>query len=235
MRTQIVAGNWKMNMLEDEAISLVSEIMELTKSRPVPAGGNARLVIIPPFPWIPLAVSHSREEPVVSVGAQNCYHRQQGAYTGEVSADMIRSAGAEYVVLGHSERRQYFGESHDFLKLKTEAVLDQGLQPVFCCGESLEARESGQQNQTVKKQLDESIFHLPGSRFRQLIIAYEPVWAIGTGKTARPEQAREMHTFIRELIAENYGPALADETSILYGGSCKPGNAKELFAQPNVD
>lgn len=235
MRKKIVAGNWKMNMLQQEAINLISDIKKELDNRTEQAPEDACMIIMPPFPWIPNAVEQTAGYELISVGAQNAYHQTKGAFTGEISPQMIASTGAEYVILGHSERRQYFTESHEFLKKKTDAVLSAGLIPVFCCGEPLDVREANKQNQMVEKQLEESLFHLSEADFSKVIIAYEPVWAIGTGRTATPEQAQQMHHFIRGLLADNYTQQLADETSILYGGSCKPSNAKELFAQQDVD
>lgn len=235
MRKRIVAGNWKMNMLQNEAVKLVSDIRAELQNRKQPLPENSGIIIMPPFPWIPFAVEQTRDDEIISTGAQNCYHQQKGAYTGEVSPDMIASAGAGYVILGHSERREYFEETGGFLRKKVDAVLQTGLKPVFCCGEPLEVRESNRQNELVKQQLKESVFHLSKEDFSRLIIAYEPVWAIGTGKTASPQQAQEMHKFIRDQIAERYNGQLAADITILYGGSCKPSNAKELFAQEDVD
>ncbi len=235
MRKKIVAGNWKMNMLQDEAIKLVSNIKEELENRKQALPENSGIIIMPPFPWIPSAVEQTSDNDLIAVGAQNCYHEQKGAYTGEVSPDMIASTGAEYVILGHSERREYFEEAGEFLRKKVDAVLKSGLKPVFCCGEPLQVREENKQNEVVKQQLKESVFHLDAEDFSKLIIAYEPVWAIGTGKTASPEQAQEMHKFIRDQIAEKYGQQIAGNITILYGGSAKPANAAELFAREDVD
>ncbi|MCF8330955.1 MAG: triose-phosphate isomerase [Bacteroidales bacterium] len=234
MRTKIVAGNWKMNMLQHEAISLISDIKKELKNRG-PNAKNTSMIIMPPFTWIPAAVEMTSAEPAISIGAQNCYHEPNGAFTGEVSPEMIQSTGAEYAILGHSERRQYFKESHELLKKKVNAVINAELYPVFCCGEPLEVREENKQETLIKQQLKESLFHLDEQDFSKVIIAYEPVWAIGTGKTASPEQAQSMHQFIRQLIHDNYNDKLAENTTILYGGSCKPDNARELFSKPDVD
>ncbi|MFW5852385.1 MAG: triose-phosphate isomerase, partial [Bacteroidota bacterium] len=173
--------------------------------------------------------------PAVSVSAQNCAAEPKGAFTGEVSAEMIASTGAKYVILGHSERREYYGETSDILNKKLALVLENKLTPIYCCGEPLEIREAGTQNEYVIKQLQETIFTLPVEEFKKLILAYEPIWAIGTGKTATTEQAQEMHKTIRDSIAAKFGQDVADEISILYGGSCNAKNAKELFANPDVD
>lgn len=234
MRKKIVAGNWKMNMIQDEAIALIADIKKELESRDTPSE-NTSMIIMPPYPWIPLAVEMTSSAALISIGAQNSHFEPKGAFTGEVSPDMISSTGAKYVIIGHSERRQYFNESHELLKKKVDAVINAGLYPVFCCGEPLEIREQNKQEDLIKQQLRESLFHLSEVDFSKVIIAYEPVWAIGTGKTASPEQAQNMHQFIRQLIHHNYNDQLADNTTILYGGSCKPGNAKELFSKPDVD
>jgi triosephosphate isomerase len=171
----------------------------------------------------------------VAVGAQNAHQNESGAYTGEISAKMVKSTGAAFVILGHSERRQYFGEDNQLLAKKTDTALANGLKPIFCIGETLEERESEQHFEVIKKQLEEGVFHLSTEQFEQLVLAYEPVWAIGTGKTASSEQAQEIHAFIREQIANNYTQEVADNTTILYGGSCNPKNAADLFAQPDID
>ncbi|MDE5895142.1 MAG: triose-phosphate isomerase, partial [Muribaculum intestinale] len=171
----------------------------------------------------------------LGLGAENCADHKSGAYTGEVSAPMVASTGATYVILGHSERRQYYGETSEILKEKVALALENNLTPIFCIGEVLAERENGSYNEVVKKQIEEALFHLSAEDFGKIILAYEPVWAIGTGKTATPEQAEDMHAHIRNLIAERYGKEVADNTSILYGGSCKPSNAKELFAKPDID
>lgn len=212
--------------------------MELAKAvvAAVNASGDpeVEVVVCPPFVHltsVAAEVTGSR----VRTGAQNCAAEPKGAFTGEVSAEMVKSAGAEYVILGHSERREYYGETSATLNKKLAQAFAQGLTPVYCCGEPLPVREAGSQNEFVKKQLDETIFLLPEADFRKLVIAYEPIWAIGTGKTASAAQAQEMHSFIRGAIADKYGRKVADEISILYGGSCKSSNAKELFANPDVD
>ncbi|MGM0612794.1 MAG: triose-phosphate isomerase [Bacteroidota bacterium] len=235
MRKKIVAGNWKMNMLQDEANQLVNDIIKEITARNNATNNEREIIIIPPFPWIPDVVKQVSKYHNISVGAQNSYHKPKGAFTGEVSPEMIKSAGADYIIVGHSERRSYFNESHEFLKQKVNAVLEAQLTPIFCCGEPLETREKSKQNELIEKQLQESLFHLNKEQISKLIIAYEPVWAIGTGKTATPEQAQEMHQFIRQLIAKNYGNAMAQNIVLLYGGSCKPNNAEELFSKQDVD
>jgi triosephosphate isomerase len=231
MRKKIVAGNWKMNKTMDEGLALASEVVSMVKDE---AKNNALAVLCTPFIELQ-GVAKLTEGSPVSVGAQNCYDKESGAYTGEVSVPMLKSVGTKYVILGHSERREYFGESNAFLASKTNAVLKGGLTPIFCCGETLQQREKGIHIDFVNNQLTESLFHLSEEEFKKVVIAYEPIWAIGTGVTASKEQAQEMHEKIRTHIASKYGKAVADETSILYGGSCKPDNAKELFACKDID
>jgi triosephosphate isomerase len=188
-----------------------------------------------PFPYLmPMAPLLKGKEGYL-IAAQNCHHRKSGAYTGEVSAEMLESIGIPYCLVGHSERREYFRESHQELAEKVNRCLDSGIRPLFCCGEPLPVREEGGQNTYVERQLKESIFHLSSEAFSRLVIAYEPIWAIGTGKTASTEQAQEMHAYLRRVIAGQYGPALSERISLLYGGSVKAGNARELFASPDVD
>jgi triosephosphate isomerase len=175
------------------------------------------------------------EGTVIGLGAENCADKVKGAYTGEVSAEMVKSTGAQYVILGHSERRAYYGETAEILKEKVNLALENGLKVIFCIGEVLAEREANKQNEVVKAQLEGSLFDLTAEQFSNIILAYEPVWAIGTGKTATSDQAEEMHAFIRQTIAEKFGAAAAENVSILYGGSCKPSNAKEIFAKPDVD
>jgi triosephosphate isomerase len=231
MRDKIVAGNWKMNCNREEALSLVTEISGMLQDE---KNNSATVILAPPFVHIG-AISHFVNGSPVKVAAQNCASEASGAFTGEVSAAMIKSVGADFVIIGHSERRNYFLESNATLAKKTELALISHLKPIFCVGELLPEREAAMHEVTVKKQLEESLFHLSDEKFSEIIIAYEPVWAIGTGKTATPAQAQEMHLFIRTLIASKYGNAIADATSILYGGSCNELNAQELFALPDVD
>lgn len=227
MRKKIVAGNWKMNMTQASGRELYQSIAKAE----VPAG--TEVIIIPPFVYI--SDLHALTGGKPALGAQNCHPAASGAYTGEVSAAMVKDAGATYCLVGHSERRQYFGENDAFLKEKTDALLSNGLTPVFCCGETLEERESGREQEVVGAQLKNALFHLSTADIQKLILAYEPVWAIGTGKTASPEQAQEMHHFIRQTLAAQYGQVTADSISILYGGSVKADNARELFGQPDID
>ena len=230
MRKKIVAGNWKMNLNLQEGVALAKELNTmLAADKP-----NCDVVICTPF--IHLAtVAGELDANVIGLGAENCADKVSGAYTGEVSAAMVKSTGAQYVILGHSERRAYYGETAEILKEKTNLALENGLKVIFCIGEVLEERESGKQNEVVKAQLEGSLFDLTAEQFSNVILAYEPVWAIGTGKTATAEQAEDMHAFIRGVIAEKFGAEVAENVSILYGGSCKPSNAKEIFAKPNVD
>lgn len=230
MRKKIVAGNWKMNLNLQEGVALSKQLNEaLTADRP-----HCDVIICTPF--IHLAtIAGTIDKKLMGLGAENCADKESGAYTGEVSAAMVKSTGAEYVILGHSERRQYYGETPEILKEKVLLALKNGLKVIFCIGESLEEREANRQNEVVKKQLEGSVFNLSATEFKQITVAYEPIWAIGTGKTATAEQAEEIHAFIRAAIAEHYGKDTADETSILYGGSCKPSNAPELFAKPDID
>ena len=230
MRKNIVAGNWKMNMNLQEGIALAKELNEaLAADKP-----NCDVVICTPFIHL-ASVTPIVDEAIIGVGAENCGDKVSGGYTGEVSASMVASTGAKYVILGHSERRAYYGETAEILKEKVQLALANGLTPIFCIGEVLEERNQGIQNQVVYEQLAGSLYDLSAEDFSKIILAYEPVWAIGTGLTATPEQAEEIHAYIRSTIAEKYGNEVAENTSILYGGSCKPSNAKELFANPNVD
>ena len=230
MRKKIVAGNWKMNETLQEGIALAKEINEaLTADKP-----NCDVVICTPFIHL-ASVAPVLNQGVVALGAENCADKEKGAYTGEVSAAMVKSTGAQYVILGHSERRQYYGETAEILKEKVKMALANGLKIIFCCGETLEERETNKQNEVVKAELDGSVFNLTAEEWKNIVLAYEPIWAIGTGKTATSEQAEEMLAYIRSIVAEKYGDEVAEETTILYGGSCNPGNAAELFAKPNID
>ena len=229
MRKNIVAGNWKMNTTLDEGVELANNVNTLLKDKKV----NCDVIVCVPFTHL-TSVNAVIEPELVKLGAENCSEHAKGAYTGEVSASMVKSTGAEYVILGHSERRQYFGENNEQLLAKTQQALENGLKPIFCVGEVLEQREDGSYNDVVKSQV-EALFTLSPEDFSKIVIAYEPVWAIGTGKTATAEQAQDMHAHIRRVIEEKYGKEIADDTSILYGGSCKPSNAKEIFAKPDVD
>jgi triosephosphate isomerase (TIM) len=231
MRKKIVAGNWKCNTTVPSGVELAGKVCKLVIESGDPEVG---VVVCPPFVHI-TKVAETIDNQRVKLGAQNCGAEAKGAYTGEVSAEMLKSAGAEYVILGHSERREYYGETSSTLNKKLAQALANGLTPIFCCGEPLSFRESGSQNEYVKKQLQATVFLLPVADFRKIVIAYEPIWAIGTGVTATSAQAQEMHAFIRSTIVSVYGQDVADDTSILYGGSCKSSNAKELFANPDVD
>ncbi|MEY4135220.1 MAG: triose-phosphate isomerase [Saprospiraceae bacterium] len=228
-RKKIIAGNWKMNLLPGEGASLATQLIEAG----LPEG--AHVVLCPPFIHLPTVGALIHDVPGFYLGAQNCHQEGEGAYTGEVAAKMLRAIGVEYVILGHSERREYFGESNELLAKKVDRALQEGLSPIFCCGEALEIREAGTHTEYVARQLEASLFHLGATDFEKIAIAYEPIWAIGTGKTASPLQAQEMHAAIRTLIASKYGQQVAADTSILYGGSVGAGNAAELFAQPDVD
>ena len=230
MRKKIVAGNWKMNLNLQEGVALAKELNEaLTADKP-----NCDVVICTPFIHL-ASVAQVLEGSVIGLGAENCADKEKGAFTGEVSAEMIKSTGAQYVILGHSERREYYKETPEILKEKVLLAQKNGLKVIFCIGESLAEREANKQNEVVKAELEGSVFNLAEEDFRKIIIAYEPIWAIGTGKTATAEQAEEIHAYIRSIIAEKYGQAVADDTSILYGGSCKASNAPELFAKPDID
>ena len=232
MRKHIVAGNWKMNKTFDEADELVNDIM--AKLEEVTLDANTTMILCPPFPYLEM-VSDYGDDSYFMVGAQNVSDQESGAYTGEVSAAMLESMELDYCIVGHSERRAYYHETDEIVARKVDQLLKHGLRPIVCCGEVLEEREAEKQFEVVKRQITDGLFHLSAEQFADVVIAYEPVWAIGTGKTATPEQAQEMHAFIRGLIAEKYGNEVAEETSILYGGSCKPSNAKELFANKDVD
>ncbi|MBF1509736.1 BT_3928 family protein [Prevotella pallens] len=230
MRKKIVAGNWKMNETLQEGVALAKEINDALKAEKP----NCDVVICTPFIHL-ASIADVLDKELVKLGAENCADKEKGAYTGEVSAAMVKSTGAEYVILGHSERRQYYGETAEILKEKVELALANGLKIIFCCGETLEEREANKQNEVVKAELEGSVFHLSAEAWKNIILAYEPIWAIGTGKTATSDQAEEMLAYIRSIVAEKYGKDAASETSILYGGSCKASNAPELFSKPNID
>ncbi len=231
MRKQIVAGNWKMNTVLESAIRLAGDVDTLIAEK---GTGNTTVILIPPFPFIHnvLDVINTNK---IKAGAQNCASEPKGAFTGEVSAEMIASTGAEYVIIGHSERRQYFAENDEILTKKLERAYEAGLTPIFCVGEKLDERESGKHFEVVEAQLTNALLKFDAEKINNTIIAYEPVWAIGTGKTATPDQAQEMHAFIRKVVADKYGTEVANDIPVLYGGSVKPANAKELFAQPDID
>ncbi|MGV8963935.1 MAG: triose-phosphate isomerase [Candidatus Saccharimonadaceae bacterium] len=230
MRKNIVAGNWKMNKTLKEGLTLTNELKELLN------GKNINCEVVIGIPFIHLSdVAKAVEGSKIQVAAQNCADKNAGAYTGEVSASMIASTGASHVILGHSERRAYYNETPQLLKEKVLQALSNNLTPIFCVGEVLDERESEKHFDVVAMQLKDSLFELSSEDFSKLVVAYEPVWAIGTGKTASADQAQEMHAFIRKTLAEKYGKEVADNTSILYGGSCNAANAKELFSNPDVD
>ena len=231
MRKKIVAGNWKCNTNLQEGIELAKAVDALVASD---GADDVVVVLGTPFTHLTKVVETVNTDRI-GVSAQNCAAEAKGAFTGEVSAEMVKSTGAEYVILGHSERREYYNEISETLNKKLALALENGLTPIYCCGESLEIREAGTQNDFVRTQLEETIFNLSPEDFKKLIIAYEPIWAIGTGKTATSDQAQEIHAFIRSVIADKFGEEIAEGVSILYGGSCKPGNAKELFANKDVD
>lgn len=231
MRKQIAAANWKMNCTYQQGEELLDNILGANIS----LADHRQVVFAVPFPYLIMANSEVADEKNYFIAAQNCYHKKSGAYTGEVSAEMLHSIGVNYCVLGHSERREYFQESNKMLAEKVDLCLEYGITPIFCCGEPLSIREAGTQNAYVETQLKESLFHLPDSAISKIVIAYEPIWAIGTGKTASSDQAQEMHAHLRSVLAKQFGPLLANNISILYGGSVKANNAKDLFARPDVD
>lgn len=231
MRKKIVAGNWKCNTTVQSGVELAKAVTAAVTGSGDP---EVQVVVCPPFVHITKVVE-SVDNQQVKVGAQNCAAEAKGAFTGEVSAEMVKSTGAEYVIIGHSERREYYGDTSAVLNKKLALALANGLTPIYCCGEPLAIREAGTQNEYVKNQMEETIFQLSEEDFRKLVIAYEPIWAIGTGKTASSAQAQEIHAYLRSAIAEKFGAEVAEATSILYGGSCNAGNAKELFANPDVD
>jgi triosephosphate isomerase (TIM) len=231
MRRQIAAANWKMNLTYQQGEKLIDEIL-----KPDHRIGDHQLVVFGvPFPYLVMANSAVSEEFHYAVAAQNCSEKKSGAYTGETSTEMLQSIGVTYCIVGHSERREYFRETNQMLAEKLNRCLESGIVPIFCCGEPLSIREAGTQNDYVASQLQESLFHLSSAQLRSIVIAYEPIWAIGTGKTATTAQAQEMHAFLRSVIAGQYTTEVADEISILYGGSVKANNAKELFSCPDVD
>jgi len=231
MRKQIAAANWKMNMSYQEGVKLLDEVL----SAEIKMAENQQVIFAVPFPYLIMANSEVAEEANNFVAAQNCHHKESGAYTGEVSASMLNSINVKFCIVGHSERREYFQESNEMLAEKLNRCFDHQVTPIFCCGEPLAIREAGTQNEYVSRQLEESLYHLPGDKIKNLVIAYEPIWAIGTGKTASTQQAQDMHAFIRSQIKLKFGEEVAGEVSILYGGSVKAGNASEIFACEDVD
>ena len=232
MATPIAAGNWKMNLEAGAARELAQTIVSrfVTEYQ-----GPAEVILAPSFTFLADLSPILSTNPHVFLAGQNMHEQASGAFTGEISAEMLLSVGCTYVILGHSERRQYFGEDNALLAKKIDQALAHGLVPIYCIGETLEEREAEKTLDVIRSQVSEGSFHLDAAAFGKLILAYEPVWAIGTGKTASPEQAQEVHAFIRSLITEKYGEAVASEISLLYGGSVKPDNAKELFGQPDID
>ncbi|MFW5757385.1 MAG: triose-phosphate isomerase [Bacteroidota bacterium] len=236
MRKKIVAGNWKMNTTLEEGKQLAGKIVDFVKNNPLEKlNGSPEVIMFAPFTHLLTVAEYTEQVKGVGCGAQNCHTEEKGAYTGEISVSMIKSTGAKNVLIGHSERRQYFAETNQTLAKKVKMALGADLTPVYCCGEVLSERNSNNHFNVVKEQIEKGIFWLQEKEFAKVVIAYEPVWAIGTGVTASPEQAQEMHAYIRKLIAEQYNHQIADHTTILYGGSCNAKNAKELFANPDVD
>lgn len=235
MKKTIIAGNWKMNLLQAEVIQLMSGIVKHLKSKRLPH--HLKIVCSPVFPYLPVAHSLIPDnlKSNLQLAAQNCSEQNPGAFTGEVNPAMLKDIGCQHVIIGHSERRQYQKEDHQLLAAKTKNAIQAGLHVIFCCGEQLGERKKNQQFNIVQQQLEEGIFNLHQDHFTKIMIAYEPVWAIGTGETATPEQANEMHQFIREMVQQNFSDDIANETSILYGGSMKPGNAEALLAQSDID
>jgi triosephosphate isomerase len=231
MRKQIAAANWKMNCTIEQATDLLDELIKT----PHTMDENHVVVLGIPFTYLMLAKEKLNGISNIYVAAQNCYNKKSGAYTGEVSGEMLASIGVEYVIIGHSERREYFNESNQMLAEKLDLALSYELTPIFCCGEALDIREAGTQNDYVAVQLKESLYHLNAEALEKIVIAYEPIWAIGTGKTATSEQAQEMHAHLRSELAGQYGQELANKSPILYGGSVKASNAAEIFGQPDVD
>ncbi len=230
-RKKIIAGNWKMNMLPQEGEALVKAILDNNTT----LTPQTEVVIAPPFIHLSAISALLQHKDGYKLSAQDCHHKVSGAYTGDVSAKMVKSIGADYVIIGHSERREYHGETDSLLAQKVDAALAEGLGVLFCCGEPLDVREADAQNTYVKAQIENSLFHLSTEAFANIVIAYEPIWAIGTGKTASSQQAQDMHAYIRSTIAAKFGTEAANQTSILYGGSCNPKNAEELFSQADID
>jgi len=231
MRKQIAAANWKMNETYQQAEKLLDDILDAE----IELLRHQLAVFAVPYPYLIMTRSGLEEEQNYYAAAQNCHHKKSGAYTGEVSAEMLHSLNINYCIVGHSERREYNAENHAMLADKVNLCFENYITPIFCCGEPLPIREAGTQNEYVATQLKESLFHLPGFTIRNIVIAYEPIWAIGTGKTASTEQAQEIHRYLRSVIAAQYGEEIANEIPILYGGSVKAANAKELFSCPDVD
>lgn len=232
MRKKIVAGNWKMNMLNQSGKALVSEVMNMVKDE---VHHDVQVLFFPPNLQLTGLVPLIQHDARFGIGAQNCHKEEKGAFTGEISPEMLKDIGATHVILGHSERRSLFGETNSFLAEKVNGAFRAQLNVVFCCGETLEERKSGSLFDVIRTQIVEGLFHLEASAWNHLVVAYEPVWAIGTGETASKEQAQEMHAFIRQIIIEKYGQEVANQIRILYGGSVKADNAEELFSMPDID
>ena len=230
MRKKIIAGNWKMNLDKIDSINLTSKILKNTKQEK-----DKKIILSPPFIYLEQLVTDCSERKDILIAAQNCSENGNGAYTGEVSAQMIKSIGVDYVIIGHSERRQYFNESHSVLSNKLSQALSNNLKVIFCCGENINQRDNNEFLDVIYNQLSSTVFNLSAIDFSKIIIAYEPIWAIGTGKNATSEQAQEMHNYIRTIVSEKYGNEAANNVSILYGGSCKPSNAKSIFSQIDID
>ena len=230
MRKNIVAGNWKMNLKRDEGLDLINDVINL-----LPSDNKVEVVFAPSFIHLYKVNKMCLNLDKVNTASQNVSKEERGAFTGEISAEIIRSANVKYTIIGHSERREYFKETNEDLKQKVDVSLENNLEVIFCCGESLDQREEEVHFNWLKIQISESLFHLSSDDFRKIIIAYEPIWAIGTGVTASSDQAEEIHKFIREIIAQKYGDEIANNTSILYGGSCKPTNARDIFSKDNID
>jgi triosephosphate isomerase (TIM) len=231
MRKQIAAANWKMNLTFQQGERLLDDVLKAD----IKLKEYQQAVFAVPFPYLLMARSEVEEQRNYYVAAQNCYHRKNGAFTGEVSTEMLHSLAVPYCIIGHSERREYFGETNAVLADKVNLCLENFITPIFCCGEPLAIREAGTQNQFVESQLKESLFHLPEAKIKDIVIAYEPIWAIGTGKTASTDQAQEMHAHLRSILAKQYGKDVSENIPILYGGSVKANNAKELFGCADVD
>ncbi|KAB1064450.1 triose-phosphate isomerase [Salibacter halophilus] len=229
MSEKIIAGNWKMNKNRNEALDLVSSVLQDLPDT------STKVVFAPPYLYLEEVARMCADFSNVKVAAQNCSHYDKGAYTGEISAQMIASVNADMVIIGHSERREYFGEEELILSEKVNKALKYNLQPIYCVGESLDQRKAEEHFDIIENQIAKALFHLDEESMKKVVIAYEPVWAIGTGETATPEQAQEIHAFIRKLLTDQYGEEIAKSISILYGGSCKPANAEGLFAQPDID
>ena len=230
MRKKIIAGNWKMNLDKIDSINLTSKILKNTEQEK-----DKKIILSPPFIYLEQLVTDCSERKDILIAAQNCSENGNGAYTGEVSAQMIKSIGVDYVIIGHSERRQYFNESHEVLSNKLSQALSNNLKVIFCCGENINQRDNNEFLDVIYNQLSSTVFNLSAIDFSKIIIAYEPIWAIGTGKNATSDQAQEMHNYIRTIVSEKYGNEAANNVSILYGGSCKPSNAKSIFSQIDID